>query len=166
MPEPGASLPAADGAGGQSLSHPSRLRGCSPTPAARTPSLASPQAPAPLARARLPREATAARETEQSPPPPSAVPQLRPQRAPRAPGGPSRMALNLSRPRRSHSCCSGLRLYCRPRLLPSLRPAPLSSPRPLPPPPPRVKEAPGWGCCSRCVRAHTRCSERTECSFA
>lgn len=62
-------------------------------------------------------------------------------------GDPARAALTLSRPRRSRGCCSGLRLHCRPRLLPGRRSASPGSPRPRPPPPPWVKEAPGRGSC-------------------
>lgn len=131
----------------ESLPHPGRLRGCPPTPAAVPgfppgPSSSCPgsattggrggsRACAGLRGASAAFRRAAASSRRGSPG--------------SGAGGPARAALTLSRPRRSRGCCSGLRLHCRPRLLPGRRSASPGSPRPRPPPPPRVKEAPGRG---------------------
>lgn len=132
-----------------SVPHPGRLRGCPPTPAAVPGFPPGPRSSCPgsattggrggsRACAGLRGASAAFRRAAASSPGGS--------RGSGA-GGPARAALSLSRPRRSRGCCSGLRLHCRPRLLPDRRSASPGSPRPRPPPPPRVKEAPGRGSC-------------------
>lgn len=127
----GCPLTAADGAGG-------RRAGCPPTPAARRLSLASPPGPSssclgptttggrggPRACAGL------SGRLRRLPPGLGFLPRGSPGSGA---GGPGRAALSLSRPRRCRGCCSGLRLHCRPQLLPSLRsasPAPSGRGRP------------------------------------